>query len=127
MAVSLVVAIVVSAIVAAGISYALAPRPAARTPQTVDVYMIAGDFGADTFLPGTLTAYKGDTLRIHITNTEDEDHDFMIDEFGVDTEITNVTGSVTNVPAFVVDRAGTFAYRCMYHQPEMTGWLTVVE
>jgi len=127
MAVSLVAAIVVAAIVAAGISYALAPRPAARTPQTVDVYMIAGDFGADTFLPGTLTAYKGDTLRIHITNTENETHDFMIDEFGVDTEIQDVAGSVTNVPAFVVDKVGTFAYRCMYHQPEMTGWLTVIE
>lgn len=127
MAVTLVVAIVAAAVVAAGISYAMAPRPAARTAQVVEVYMIAGDFGNDTFLPGTLTAYRGDTLRIHIMNTEEtEEHDFMIDEFGVDTEIPAGAGIWTDVPDFVVDQAGTFAYRCMFHQPQMTGWLTVL-
>ena len=126
MMVTLVVAIVVASVVAAGVSYLMTPRAAARTPQTVEVYMIAGDFGADTFLPGSLTAYRGDTLRIHITNTEDEDHDFTIAEFGVDTEIRPGVGNVTNVPDFVVSQVGTFAYRCNYHQPEMTGWLTVI-
>ena len=76
MGVSLIVAIVVAAIVAAGVSYVMTPK--ARAAQTIEVYMIAGDFGFDAFLPGSFTASKGDTLNIHIVNTEDELHDFRM-------------------------------------------------
>lgn len=125
-AVSLIVAIVAAAIVAAGVSYAMAPRPAARTPQTLDVYMIAGDFGFDAFLPGTLTVWKGDTVRVHIVNTENETHDFHIDELNVHATIPDVAGQVTDV-TIVASVAGTFVYYCAIHAPEMRGYLTVHE
>jgi len=87
--------------------------------------MIAGDFGFDAFLPGSFTASKGDTLNIHIVNTEDELHDFRIDAFGVAKDLIATTGSVTNV-TFVASQSGTFAYYCAYHTPEMRGYLTVL-
>jgi len=126
MAVTLVIAIVVAALVAVGVSYAMAPRPAAHTPQTIEVYMIAGDFGYDTFLPGSLVAGLGDTLVLHIVNTEDEAHDFHINAFNVHEDITPLTGSVTNV-TFVASQTGTFANVCQIHTPEMRGYLTVLE
>jgi plastocyanin len=126
MAVTLVIAIIVAALVAEGVSYAMAPRPAAHTPQTIEVYMIAGDFGYDMFVPGSLVTGLGDTLVLHIVNTEDEAHDIHINAFNVHEDITPLTGSVTNV-TFVASQTGTFAYVCEIHAPEMRGYLTVLE
>lgn len=51
---------------------------------------------------------KGDTVKIHITNTAGT-HDFILDEFGIDME-TPLDQTV--VVEFVADKVGTFEYYC---------------
>lgn len=51
---------------------------------------------------------KGDTVKIHITNTAGT-HDFVLDEFGIDAE-TPLSQTVD--VEFVADKVGTFEYYC---------------
>lgn len=61
------------------------------------------------FSPSTMTAKKGDTVRVTFKNTGGF-HDFTLDEFSAQTKQTN-TGESTTVE-FVADKAGTFKYYC---------------
>lgn len=80
----------------------------------------------DTFTPDTLVVNRGDTVVLHVHNTEDGDehHTFtMAAPYAVDRDIA--PGEVANI-TFVADHAGIFAYTCGYHQPTMTGQLVVL-
>ena len=79
----------------------------------------------DYFAPDTMLVCKGDRLHIHFFNTEEEpeDHTFtMVAPYEMNHVLPADTQTDFN---FTATTTGSFAYRCTYHQPTMTGWLTV--
>lgn len=79
------------------------------------------------FAPITMSVKKGDTVRITFKNTQGM-HDFVIEEFDVNTEV--IDGAGEEVVEFVADEAGKFEYYCSvgnHRQMGMVGTLTVTE
>ena len=134
---TLLIVVVVSAIVGAGSGYAVAylakPQP---VPQVREFWLFTvvlpfndstpGFPSHDYFAPDRMTVNRGDTVKIHFfnTETEPEDHTFTMEApYAMDTVLPY--GQTTNI-TFVATVAGIFPYRCIYHQPSMTGWLVVL-
>ncbi len=102
----------------------------------------------DTFVPDTITVNKGDHVLIHFVDIEStpEGHTFSLDPpYTVDavvyknvtqgggvaqtlTDVSNVViGQSQNATiTFTASWAGVFRYRCLIHQPTMTGYLVVI-
>ena len=81
----------------------------------------------DYFAPDRMTVNKGDTVKIHFFNTEDEpeDHTFTMQApYAMDHDLPY--GQTTDI-TFVAGNPGIFSYRCRFHQPTMTGWLVVLD
>ena len=80
----------------------------------------------DYFAPDRMTVNKGDTVLIHFFNTETEPEDHT---FTMDTPYTMnhvLPDNATTSFSFAASTAGIYPYRCVYHQPTMTGWLVVL-
>ena len=74
--------------------------------------------------PAVLVAYKGDTIRLEVTNLRGSTHSFMLKEFLVDTESLEPRGGTKTVK-FTVDKAGIFQFVCgLEYEDEETGELT---
>jgi plastocyanin len=77
------------------------------------------------FEPATLTAFKGDKVKITFKNSGGN-HDFVIDEYNVRTKIIP-SGQEATVE-FTADKTGTFDYYCSvanHRAMGMQGTLTV--
>jgi len=81
----------------------------------------------DYFAPDRMTVNQGDTVTIHFFNTEEvpENHTFTMEAPYTMNHVVPYNSTVTF--SFVASTAGIFPYRCVYHQPTMTGWLVVLE
>ena len=122
---------------AASLTPTKVPTPAQYAPVAREVYLftvvlpfddsVAGRPVHDYFAPDTITVCKGDTLNVHFFNTEDEaeDHAFAMEAPYAMNHNLPFNSSMDF--SFVASTAGSFAYRCPYHQPTMTGWLTVLD
>ena len=112
-----------------------ATTPPAYTPETREFWVftvvlpfndsLPGMPSHDYFAPDTMAVCKGDMLQIHFFNTEEEpeDHTFtMTGAYAMNHVLPADTQTNFNFTATAV---GSFAYRCTYHQPTMTGFLTV--
>ncbi len=74
--------------------------------------------------PAVLMAYKGDTIRLEVTNLRGSAHSFMLKEFLVDTGSLQPRGG-TAIVEFTVDKAGIFQFVCgLEYEDEETGELT---
>ncbi len=74
--------------------------------------------------PAVLVAYKGDTIRLEVTNPRGSTHSFILDEFLMDTELLEPRGGTKTVK-FTVDKAGIFQFVCgLKYEDEETGELT---
>lgn len=83
--------------------------------------------------PGPALSFdQGDTITITIWANDTEPHNWFIDYNGNNVpdagepstdEINTTVLTVTD--AFVLDRAGSFTYRCRFHPTTMTGTITV--
>jgi len=151
----LLIAIVVSALVGGTAGYVFSPKtivgtaPSNYVPVTRTLYLFTSildfdeaTFGIphDAFTPDRITVYEGDTVVIHYYNLETtgEDHTFTID--APFKRAANGTGwpaggvsyiipanTTFEIPPFVATSAGLYAYVCLFHQPTMTGYLTVLK
>jgi hypothetical protein len=137
---TLAIAIVVAALVGAGTGYlagSLAtPSRTAPTPQTREFWVFTvvlpfndstpGFPSHDYFAPDRMTVNKGDTVTIHFFNTEaaPENHTFTMDAPYAMNHV--LPYGQTTTFSFVANTPGIFPYRCVYHQPTMTGWLVVL-
>ncbi len=77
------------------------------------------------FEPSQMTVNKGDTVKITFQNSGGK-HDFVIDEFNVETE--DINGGENTAVTFVADKTGSFEYYCSvgnHRQMGMKGTLTV--
>ena len=120
---------------AGSMSKGAGPAPSNYTPVTREMWVFTvvlpfndsqpGMPAHDYFAPDTMSVCKGDKLQIHFFNTEEdpEDHTFtMAAPYEMDHVLPHDTTTDFNITATTT---GSFAYRCTYHQPTMTGWLTV--
>ncbi len=74
--------------------------------------------------PAVLVAFKGDTIRLEVTNLRGSTHSFVLKEFLVDTESLEPRGGTKTVE-FTVDKAGIFQFVCgLKYKDEETGELT---
>jgi len=82
----------------------------------------------DTFFPDHLTANRGDTIIIHYINTESppqgDKHSFTMSS-PYSTNVNVNPGANANI-TFTVNLPGVFRYWCVYHEPTMRGYLTVL-
>ena len=97
-----------------------------RRGNTVEVWMTAA---RSNFRPDIVRVKKGDTVILHITNTEtirDATHGFAIPEYNVQMSID--PGETITV-RFVATKPGAFSYYCTEFcsalHLEMQGWLLV--
>lgn len=110
------------------------------SPSAGDALSAAGQVreitvdGVDmSFSPSTISVKKGDTVRVTLNNTDANSkfeitHDFVIDEFQVQSEEIGEGESTTF--EFVADKAGSFEYYCSigeHRENGMFGTLTVTE
>ncbi len=82
-------------------------NPEETADSNVKVVNVTGSNFA--FNPKTITVNKGETVRIVFTS-ENGFHDFVLDQFGIRTEVLNSGG--TDTVEFVADQTGTFEYYC---------------
>jgi uncharacterized cupredoxin-like copper-binding protein len=75
------------------------------------------------FVPSTLTAVEGDTLRFTFVNPEDDEHNFVLPGLTVELPGQSITRA-----SWRADHAGIFAFLCTIpaHAPEMYGQIVVL-
>jgi plastocyanin len=73
------------------------------------------------FDPATLSGSAGQTLEIQITNKDDVEHSFTLDDDSVSKDIEG--GGSETVEVTLPD-SGTVGWHCKYH-PTMTGTITI--
>lgn len=107
---------------------ALAPRFARSEGEAVRSFSVANiEYkGSKLWLPGTLIAKKGETVKIKLTNnTPSGKHGFAIDAVGVKVEV-----AADGQPALVefkAAEAGLFPIYCQLHPAHIGGQLLVLE
>jgi plastocyanin len=77
------------------------------------------------FYPSTLTVYAGDTLKITVTNPQDDAHTFTIPDLQANLTLPGQTTKTITVHA---TKAGIYKFLCEVgdHQPYMWGQLVVL-
>lgn len=97
-----------------------------RNGKTVDVYMT---LVRSTFTPDVVQVKKGDKVRIHVTNVEqqpDATHGFAIAEHNI---MMSLDAGETATAEFVADKVGAFSFYCTEFcsalHLEMQGWILV--
>jgi len=75
------------------------------------------------FVPSTITAVAGDTLRLTFVNPEDDAHSFVLPDFAVP-----LPGGTTTMATYVTKAAGIYPITCAIasHLPMMAGQLVVL-
>jgi plastocyanin len=75
------------------------------------------------FMPSTITAYQGDTLRLTFINPEDDPHNFVLNDLAV-----SIAGQSVTRATYVVRYSGIFDFVCAIpaHTPMMHGQLVVL-
>ena len=112
---------------------ALVNQLSSAKPQTGTrtIYMLAladvGGAGYDKFDPGTIVVQKGDRVHLVLNNTDEMDHGFAIDAYGISQEVHSQS---TITIDFVADKAGVFTFYCTFPcgpgHPQMIGQLIVL-
>jgi nitrosocyanin len=98
---------------------------------TRTIYMTAladvGGEGYDKFYPQSVVVLKGDKVKLVLNNTDEMDHGFAIDAYGIN-QIVKAGQTITI--DFVADKAGVFTFYCTVPcgpgHSEMTGQLIVL-
>jgi plastocyanin len=75
------------------------------------------------FMPSTITAYQGDTLRLTFINPEDDPHNFVLNDLAVSIASQSVTRAT-----YFARHSGIFDFVCAIpaHAPMMHGQLVVL-
>ncbi len=72
----------------------------------------------------TLYAKVGDCIQVTIVDNEDVVHNFVVNQFNVQSNDITAKGQKQTV-IFKVNQAGTFKWICTYHTDTMNGQLVV--
>lgn len=107
-------------------SPAVAADGPAATPDVAVTLVSVEIEGSKFWLPGTVIATKGQTVRLSLTNkvaSDPNQHGFAIPAFGI-AEV--VTRGETKTVTFVADKAGVFPMSCQLHPAHVGGQLLVL-
>jgi nitrosocyanin len=95
--------------------------------ETLSVNVVAVEVAGTKFwLPSTIIAKKGDTVKIHAISKvpgQNNVHGFAIDQFKIQAVVTEKPMDLE----FVADKAGIFPIRCHLHPAHIGGQLLVME
>jgi plastocyanin len=84
------------------------------------VELTANDF---SFTPAELTAGRGDSFEISLTNAGNAPHTFTINEFDIDAQVA--AGEETTISVSPT-QTGKFSYYCRFHKEQgMEGDITI--
>jgi len=130
---TILLAAIVGAATGLAISYLVHPSP---TPQTRNIYLFAQDlsFSAPSNLnsdyiysSSQITVNKGDTVTIHFYNPTDTAHSFTIGApYANDVVVAAQSTVIQNANMTITtSQAGSFAFHCKFHPPQMTGTILV--
>lgn len=84
-----------------------------ETPQAVKIWV-----------PESIFAKQGDTVKLKLINKLDAEHGFKIAAFGVEKV---VAAQAAEEVTFKADKAGIFPISCQLHPPHVAGQLVVLE
>ncbi len=75
------------------------------------------------FVPSSITVLEGDTIRFHLVNPEDDEHNFVLGSLAV-----KLPGQSTTQATWVARRAGIYTFLCTLpnHIPLMWGQVVVL-
>jgi uncharacterized cupredoxin-like copper-binding protein len=95
------------------------------TPQPLEVTLRAQDIMWST---PTIQAKVGQPIEITLENDGALDHDFVIEELGIDVLLS--PGDIEVIPAFTINEAGTIEYICSipgHEEAGMVGQIVISE
>ncbi|TMI13124.1 hypothetical protein E6H35_08455 [Candidatus Bathyarchaeota archaeon] len=130
---TILLAAIVGSVSGLGASYLAHPTP---TPQTRDIYLFAQDLsfsapsnlGSDyIYSSSQITVNRGDTVTIHFYNPTDKAHSFTIGApYTNDVVVAAQSTVIQNANITITtSQAGSFAFHCKFHPPQMTGTILV--
>src|SRR5438445_7904811 len=130
---SILLAAIVGGIAGLGASFLSHPSP---SPQTRNIYLFAQDlsFSAPSNLSSDyiysssqITVNKGDTITIHFYNPTDQAHSFTIGApYTNDVVVAAQSTVIQNANITITtSQAGSCAFHCKFHPPQMTGTILV--
>jgi len=130
---SILLAAIVGGITGLGASYLSHPSP---SPQTRDIYLFAQDLSFSVpsnlssdyiYSSSQITVNKGDTVTIHFYNPTDKAHSFTIGApYTNDVVVAAQSTVIQNANITITtSQAGSFAFHCKFHPPQMTGTILV--
>jgi nitrosocyanin len=109
---------------AASVLTAVSALPASAAEVTLTVVNIESPQGVKIWVPESVFAKKGDTVKLHLINKLDAEHGYKIAAFGVEKVVK--AQSAEDV-SFTADKAGVFPISCQLHPPHVSGQLVVLE
>lgn len=104
---------VIILLIAAGITYRILLVPQelnSNASGVVKEIAVTIPLHSWSFEPSNIDAEVGDTLSITVTNNDDIEHGFAIDEYQISRHLA--PGERVTLPKFVLDKKGTFEFFC---------------
>ncbi|MFN7950085.1 MAG: cupredoxin domain-containing protein [bacterium] len=106
---------------------AIAPRPALAGEVSVTVVNVETAQGVKMWIPSTIVAKKGDTVKLKLVNKLSIDHGYQIPAYGVEKIVPPDGPNGTAEVSFTADKAGIFPIQCQLHPAHVGGQLVVLE
>ena len=106
-------------VLVAGCATAMPPGEIAQTVVNIETPQ-----GVKIWEPASVTARKGDTIRLKLINRHADEHGYEIAAYAI-KEV--VPGNGTKDISFKADRAGIFPIKCQLHPAHVVGQLVVLE
>lgn len=94
------------------------------TPEPLNITLLATDIAYDT---DNISAAVGQTVNVEFVNNGALEHNFIIDEFGIDNLLQSGESSTIS---FTLEKAGSYEYYCNvagHLEAGMKGTITVSE
>jgi nitrosocyanin len=105
-------------------SATLHAAPASAGEVTLTVVNVETPQGVKVWVPESIFAKKGDTVKLKLINKLDAEHGFKIAGVGVEKV---VAAQGTEEVSFKAEKAGIYPISCQLHPPHVAGQLVVLE
>lgn len=83
--------------------------------------------GVKVWVPTSITAKKGDTVKLKLVNKLPNDHGYSIPGFNVGVVVPAEGPNGNAEVTFTADKAGVFPINCQLHPAHVAGQLVVLE
>jgi len=116
-----------AALMVAGAMAGLAPRAAHAGEVNMTVVNVETPQGVKVWVPTSITAKKGDTVKLKLVNKLPNDHGYAIPAFNVGVVVPAEGPNGSAEVTFTADKAGIFPINCQLHPAHVAGQLVVLE